>query len=167
MNKRRKWLAGGMYKPDDAGIWTDAFSGEILHGTRIFVTKRFKAPPLEPCGEGRGSHANKHIQTEHGRESNTTHLNRIRDSYRYQKRLHDIKDVIQVDAIYRLFIQIPDGVADRTFHTESRVVTCLGKYEHWALFGYISPYSGNPCRRGLRYEDIKFDGMPVDLSGIL
>ena len=65
------------------------------------------------------------------------------------------KEKYHAGGAYRLIVDIPSHVDSDTFYRDERLCTCVGTYEHWALFEYISPFTGNICKRGYRWEDIE------------
>ena len=80
-------------------------------------------------------------------------INRTKDIAR--RIIEKRRERYQVGGVYFLMVEIPNGTgnSDGT-HPEIRECTCTFKNDHWALFEYISPYTGNLMRRGYRYLDI-------------
>lgn len=83
------------------------------------------------------------------------YVNRERDRGIAKRIIEARKKRFEVGKAYRLMCDIPVHVDSDIVRWEERLCTCIGTYEHWALFEYVSPYSGHLCRRGYQWLDIR------------
>ena len=87
-----------------------------------------------------------------------------------QRLIAQRKEYFKVGKNYRLLVNIPTSVLGNNTRKEVRNCTCAGVYEHWVLFTYISPYTGNICKRGYRWSDIPtevVDGSSYSLNNAI